>query len=114
MTTRKFLNNVINGTLNEETKETAKAYLANLDAKNEKRKTSPSNLRKKNESASRALKVITYLKDNAGTAFNRDEVALAVGVTPAQVTSAVSRYDGEGLKIEKKRVNKSVKTYYSF
>jgi hypothetical protein len=114
MTTREFLNNVINGTMNEEMQETAKVYLANLDAKNEKRKTSPSNLQKKNESASRALKVITYLKDNAGTAFNRDEVALAVGVTPAQVTSAVSRYDGEGLKIEKKRVNKSVKTYYSF
>ena len=78
MTTREFLNNVINGTMNEEMQETAKVYLANLDAKNEKRKTSPSNLQKKNESASRALKVITYLKDNAGTAFNRDEVALAV------------------------------------
>ena len=114
MTTREFLNNVINGTMNEEMQETAKVYLANLDAKNEKRKTSPSNLQKKNESASRALKVITYLKDNAGIAFNRDEVALAVGVTPAQVTSAVSRYEGEDLKIEKKRVNKSVKTYYSF
>ena len=114
MTSREFLTTVMNGTINEEVKEMAKTYLANLDAKNEKRKTSPSNVQKKTESAERAHKVIAYLKDNAGTAFNRDEVALAVGVTPAQVTSAVSRYEGEGLKVEKKRVNKSVKTYYSF
>ena len=114
MTNREFLNNVINGTINEDTIEAARYLLKKLDEKNEKRKDSPAMLQKKNESAARAQRVVAYLKANAGTPMTRDAIATAVEVTPAQVTSALSRYEGEGLKVEKKRVDKSYKTYYSF
>lgn len=111
MTTRQFLTAIMAAELPEELTTKAAEMLAALDAKNEKRKSSDS--KEKRETRERREAVLGYLRTNEG-AHTRDEIAEAVGITPAQASSACTALFKEEL-IDKSevKIDKSRKTAYS-
>lgn len=111
MTTREFLNNVINGIITEKEVSKASELLAALDKRNEKRKSTDS--KEKKEAAARREQVLHFLTENEGT-FTREQIAEAVGFEPSKVTGACTALVKEGLVNKSKvKVDKTEKMAYS-
>ena len=89
MTTREFLIAVANANISDEITSKAAEMVLALDAKNAKRKSTPTKEQK--ESASRVGAVLDFFRDHQGTPFTRDAIAEALDITPAQVTAACKR-----------------------
>ena len=111
MTTREFLNAVIEGKVDASVIDKAKSMLVSLDARNEKRKSTES--KEKKEAAARRELVLNFLTENEG-AFTREQIAEAVGFEPSKVTGACTALVEKGLVSKSKvKVNKTEKMAYS-
>jgi CRP-like cAMP-binding protein len=86
MTTREYFTAVLNAHVSEELDIVSAEFIARLDAKNAKRKTTET--KEKREASSRRGLVLGFLCDHQGEQFTRDTIAEALGITPAQVSAA--------------------------
>ena len=111
MTRRDFYNSIINGTVNDEVIEMAKAEVAKLDATNEKRKSTPSKTAVANEPIK--ANIVKLLTESKG-AMCASDVGAALELT-TQKASALLRQlvEAEALVAEEKKVPKkgAVKFY---
>ena len=111
MTTREFLVAVADSDVGEELITKAQELISALDAKNAKRKTTPTKEQK--EAAARRELVLGFFKSNPTEIFTRDSVADALGITPSQVTAACKSL-GESLTKSEAKVDKSRKVVYQY
>ena len=98
MTTREFYQAVIDGNITEDTLSKAQELIAALDAKNAKRKTTPT--KDQREAAIRKQMVIDFFYDHQDEVFVRDQIADALGITPAQVTAACKPLIAENIVVK--------------
>jgi predicted HTH transcriptional regulator len=108
MTQREFYNAIINGTITEDVINTAKAYLAKIDATNEKRRNTPSKAQEANAPLMDQI-VATVLTGEAKTA---SDVATELGVSPQKASALLRALVAEGkanvqdVKVPKKGTQK--------
>jgi len=111
MTKREFLNAVINGTMNDETKEFATKELAQIDAQLEKKRTTLTP--KQEANLELAEQVFAHLSDKAITA--NDVYALGIdGITSIPKASSLLRMlvaNGRAVSADVKVGNKLQKGY---
>lgn len=108
MTEREFLTAIVNGNVSDEIKAYAEEGIAKLDAKNEKRKNTPT----KNQEANAALKarIIELLADGAKVA---SEIGVALEVSTQKASALLVQLTNEGkvaqaeIKVPKKGAVKS-------
>ena len=98
MTTREFYQAVADSDVGEELITKAQELIAALDAKNAKRKTTPTKDQK--EAAIRKQMVIDFFYDHQDEVFVRDQIADALGITPAQVTAACKPLIAENMVVK--------------
>lgn len=111
MTTREFYQAVIDGNITEDTLSKAQELIAALDAKNAKRKTTPT--KDQREAAARRESVLGFFADHPTEVFTRDAIADALGISPAQVTAACKAL-GESLTKSEAKFDKSRKVVYQY
>ena len=113
MTTREFYQAVADSDVGEELITKAQELIAALDAKNAKRKATPT--KEQREAAKRKLAVLDFFYDHQGQPFTRDEVATTLGISPAQVTAACKSIMAEDSILTKAeaKVGKSRKVVYT-
>ena len=113
MTTREFYTTVLSvENLPEELATKAQELISALDAKNAKRKTTPTKEQK--EAAARVQAVLDFFYDHQGTPFTRDKIAEALGITPGQVTAACKGLVAENMVIKSEaKIDKSKKVVYT-
>lgn len=85
MTYRDYFNNVLNANISDEMNASSLEFLQKLDAKNEKRKATPS--KEKVEAFERRNAIRMFLISHEGT-FTRDQIAEELGMTVGQVSGA--------------------------
>lgn len=113
MTTREFFTAVLNAHINDEMDAAAIQLIQKLDAKNAKRKSADT--KQKREVADRRTAVREFFVSNPNKPFTRDEVAAAIGITPAAVSNAASAMVGEGLLVRGEvKVDKNKRTCYTY
>ena len=116
MTTREFLNAVINGEISDKEISKAKEMLDALDKRNTARKSADS--KEKKEVAERRSLVLAFLKENRDTVFSRDEIALAIEdnkVSASQASSACGQFVKDGLVNKSTvKVGKATKVVYQY
>ena len=83
MTEREFLNKVLAGEMTDEVKEYAESSIAKLDARNEKRKNTPSKAQKENAELMKAI--ITTITANG--AMVASEIGSALGVSTQKASA---------------------------
>ena len=111
MTTREFLVAVVDSDVNDELTTKAQELISALDAKNAKRKATPTKEQK--EAASRRDSILEFFQSHPNGVFTRDAVAEAVDCTPGQVTAAC-RALSEYLTKTEVKVEKSRKVVYQY
>ena len=108
MTTREFYQAVADSDVGEELITKAQELIAALDAKNAKRKTTPTKEQK--EAAVRRETVLAFLKGQTEP-VTRDTIAAGLGISPAQATAACKALGDAVTKLEAK-IGKSKKIVY--
>lgn len=115
MTNRQFLTAIINGEMTEAVIDHAKTQLAALDARNEKRKNTPSKTAQANEPIKAAM--LAWLSEQTEPVLA--EAAFAAGIeginSPAKAVALFTQLFGEG-KVDKTDVKvkgKGVRKAYS-
>ena len=109
MTQREFYTNIINGTINEDVINTAKAQLVKMDATNEKRRNTPSKTQEANAPLMAQI-VDTILTAEPKTA---SDVAGELGVSVQKASALLRAVVAEGkasvqdVKIPKKGTQKA-------
>ena len=111
MTTREFYQAVVDGNITDDVLSKAQELIVALDAKNAKRKTTPTKEQK--EAAVRREQVLSFFASNPNEVFTRDAVADALGITPSQVTAACKSL-GESLTKSEAKIDKSRKVVYQY
>lgn len=109
ITARQYFQTVLDAHLSEDMDAMSAKYIAGLDARNEKRKSTDS--KEKQAVRERAARVLNFLKFNEGQ-FTRDDIALGCDMTPAQVTAAV-RVLGDSVKKAEVKIDKARRVVYS-
>lgn len=90
MTTREFLNGVLNANISDELSTKAQELLTALDEKNAKAKARP---RKADPAVEERKNAVShFVLNNVGGEFTADEVAEQTGLTAPQVASAMRTY----------------------
>lgn len=111
MTTREFLVAVSASELNEELTTKAQELISALDAKNAKRKATPT--KDQREAAARRQMVVDFFYDHQDTPFTRDQIADALGMTPAQATAACKPLIAENMVMKTEaKIGKTRKVVY--
>ena len=108
MTTREFYQAVVDNKIDADVLSKAQELIDALDAKNAKRKTTPTKEQK--EAAARREAVLAFLKEQTEP-VTRDTIAGVLGITPAQATAACKALGDAVTKTEVK-VEKSKKIAY--
>lgn len=108
MTTREFYQAVVDNKINADVLSKAQELIDALDAKNAKRKTTPTKEQK--EAAARREAVLAFLKEQTEP-VTRDTIAGVLGISPAQATAACKALGDAVTKTEVK-VEKSKKIAY--
>ena len=86
MTNREFYQAIINIDYDAELTQMAQKMLAQLDARNEHRKNTPTKEQK--AAAERREAVLTYLQEHPTEVYTRDQIAEALSISAGQVSSA--------------------------
>ena len=111
MTTREFLVAVADSDVGEELVTKAQELISALDAKNAKRKATPT--KDQREAAIRKQMVIDFFYNHQDEVFVRDQIAEALGITPAQVTAACKPLIAENMVVKSEaKVGKTRKVVY--
>ena len=108
MTTREFYQAVVDNKIDADVLSKAQELIDALDAKNAKRKTTPTKEQK--EAAARREAVLAFLKEQTEP-VTRDTIAGVLGISPAQATAACKALGDAVTKTEVK-VDKSKKIAY--
>ena len=112
MTTREYFQNVLNSHISEEMDNYSTDAISKLDARNEKRKTTPS--KASVAVAERAAAIAEFFAAHTDEEFTRDNIAAALNITPGQVTAGVKGLVTSGaVKREKKKIDKADKIVYT-
>lgn len=111
MTTREYFQAVLDAHISDEMDEASKTLIVKLDAKNAKRKNTPTK-EQKEASARRGL-VLGFFQEHPTEVFTRDQIATALGVTPAQVTAACKGLGDDVIKSEAK-IDKARRVVYQY
>lgn len=93
MTRRDFYNSIINGTVNDEVIEMAKAEVAKLDATNEKRKSTPSKTAIANAPIKEAI--VKLLTESKG-AMCASDVGASLELTTQKASALLRQLQDEG------------------
>ena len=88
MTAREYFQTVLNANLSDDMNKASELFIAKLDDRNAKRKSADS--KQKKETAARRDAVLTFLTENRGKEFTRDDIAAAVEMEPTKVTGALT------------------------
>ena len=110
MTTREYFTAVLNAHISDEMDAASRTLIEKLDAKNAKRASTES--KEKKEAAARRNAVLEFLQAHKGQVFSRDAIAVATGVSPAAVSSAVKALGEQVTKTEIKE-NKAKRVAYT-
>ena len=110
ITARKYFQSVLDAHISDEMDALSAKYIAGLDARNEKRKSADS--KEKREVRARVESVKNFLDGHKGEWFTRDQIAEAVGVSGAQVSSACKTL-GEYVTKGETKVDKTKRVVYS-
>ena len=111
MTTREFLVAVADSDVGEELITKAQELISALDAKNAKRKATPT--KDQREAAARKQMVVDFFYDHQDTPFTRDQIAETLGITPAQVTAACKPLIAENMVVKSEaKIGKTRKVVY--
>ena len=111
MTTREFLVAVADSDVGEELVTKAQELISALDAKNAKRKATPT--KDQREAAIRKQMVLDFFYDHQDECFVRDQIAEALGISPAQVTAACRPLIAENMVVKSEaKVGKTRKVVY--
>ena len=86
MTTREYFQAVLDAHISDAMDEASRVLIQKLDECNAKRKSTPTKEQK--EASTRRGLVLGFFQSHPDEVFTRDDVAKAVGVSPAQVTAA--------------------------
>ena len=108
MTTREFYQAVVDNKIDADVLSKAQELIDALDAKNAKRKTTPTKEQK--EAAARREAVLAFLKEQTEP-VTRDTIAGVLSISPAQATAACKALGDAVTKTEVK-VEKSKKIAY--
>lgn len=112
MTSREYFNAVLNAHISEEMDATSAEFIARLDAKNAKRKSTES--KDKREARERREAVLAFLRNHADHVYTRDEISVKVGITVGQVSAACKSLIAEGIVTKTEvKVDKARKVGYS-
>lgn len=112
LTAREMLTAVINGNITPSVVSKAQEMLNALDARNAKRKSADS--KTKREVAERVRAVREFFTASPVTAFTRDDVATACGITAAQATAACVTLVAEGCIVKAEaKIGKTKRVVYS-
>ena len=111
MTTREFYVAIAEAQVSDELTTKAQELIAALDAKNEKRKGTET--KEKKEAAARRQAVLDFFYDHQDTPFTRDQIAEALGMTPAQATAACKPLIIENMVVKTEaKIGKTRKVVY--
>ena len=112
ITAREMLTAVINGNITPSVVSKAQEMLNALDARNAKRKSADS--KAKREVAERVRAVREFFTTSPVTAWTRDDVAAACGITAAQATAACVALVAEGHIVKSEaKIGKAKRVVYS-
>jgi len=111
MTTREYFQAVLDAHISDDMDEASRILIGKLDAKNAHRKETPTKEQK--EAVVRRGLVLGFLQGHSDEAFTRDQIAAAVGVSPAQVTAACKSLGDDIIKSEAK-IEKSRRVVYQY
>ena len=113
MTTREYFQAVLDAHISDEMDAASRQLIQKLDEKNAKRKATETKEQK--EAAIRRAAVLDFFYDHQGRSFTRDEVAVALSITPSQVTAACKSIMAEDSLLTKTeaKVGKSRKVVYT-
>ena len=110
MTSREYFENVKNANISDEMTAASIEFLKKLDAKNEKRKVTPS--KEKVAAFARRDAIRNFLITHEGT-FTRDQIAEELGFTAGQVSGACKiLVDNNEISKTELRVDKARKMGY--
>jgi DNA-binding response OmpR family regulator len=110
ITARQYFQNVLDAHLSEDMDKLSVKFIAGLDARNEKRKSADS--KEKREVRARRDSVLQYLTEHKGESFTRDQIAEAVGISGAAVSSACKALGDAVCKAEVK-IDKARRVVYT-
>ena len=111
MTTREYFQAVLDAHISDDMDEASRILIGKLDAKNAHRKETPTKEQK--EAAARRGLVLGFFQEHPDEVFTRDQIAAAVGMTPAQVTAACKSLGDDIIKSEAK-IEKSRRVVYQY
>ena len=110
ITARQYFQNVLDAHISDEMDALSVKYIAGLDARNEKRKSADS--KEKREVRARRESVFNFLTEHKGEVFTRDQIAEALGISGAAVSSACKALGDAVCKTEVK-IDKSRRVVYT-
>lgn len=110
ITARQYFQNVLDAHISDEMDALSAKYIKGLDARNEKRKSADS--KEKREAAARRESVLQFLKEHKGESFTRDQVAEAIGISGAAVSSACKAL-GEAVNKAEVKIDKARRVVYT-
>jgi DNA-binding response OmpR family regulator len=110
ITARQYFQNVLDAHLSEDMDKLSVKFIAGLDARNEKRKSADS--KEKREVRARRDSVLQYLTEHKGESFTRDQIAEAIGISGAAVSSACKALGDAVCKAEVK-IDKARRVVYT-
>lgn len=110
ITARQYFQNVLDAHISDEMDAQSAKYIAGLDARNAKRKSTDS--KEKREVRARVEVVKGFFDGHKGEWFTRDQIAEAVGISGAQVTAACKAL-GEYITKGEAKVDKAKRVVYS-
>ena len=113
MTTREFYVAIAEAQVSDELTTKAQELIAALDAKNAKRKTTPT--KEQREAAQRVLLAKSFFeKHTPDELFTRDEIAADTGMSPAEATAACKVLIATGKVVKgEAKIDKSRRVVYS-
>lgn len=113
MTSREYFNAVLNAHISEEMDATSAEFIARLDAKNAKRKSTES--KEKREARERRQAILDFLCDHQGEQFTRDSIAEGLDITPAQVSAACKVLIADDTIVrDEVKIDKARRVVYSY
>ena len=112
MTTREYFQAVLDAHISAEMDEASRILIGKLDKKNLQRKSTLTKDQK--EAAARKDAVLNFFYSNQEHPMTRDEIATALGMSPAQVTAACKPFVAEGAIVKAEaKIGKSRRIVYT-
>ena len=110
ITALQYFQSVLDAHRSDERDVLSEKYIKGLDARNEKRKSADS--KEKQAARARRESVLDFLTEHKGESFTRDQIALAIGISPAAVSSACKALGDAVCKAEVK-IDKARRVVYT-